>query len=82
MSSAPGLVLQPLAIPGWWCPEGLQCCRHDALEQHRNMGRPCLARLVALMLLGLPAVPHSQQEQPEACAYRSKIDCKSSSRIS
>lgn len=61
VSSLPGLILEPFAIPGWWCPEGLQCCGYYALKQHSNMGRPCLAMLVALMLLGLPAVLHCQQ---------------------
>lgn len=64
-STSPGLIFVPLAKPGWRCPEGLQCCSRDALKQHGNVGRTCLAPLVALLLLGLPAMLHSQQQQPE-----------------
>ena len=63
-------MLVPFAIPGWWGPKGLQCCSHDAVKQNGNMRRASLSVLVTLMLLSLPAMLHSQQQQPEACACK------------
>ena len=58
----PCLTPAPFAIPGGRGSESLQRCCHDTLKEHSNVGWAFLPMLVALMLLRLSTMLHSQQQ--------------------